>query len=341
MANEFSPSVQIPTVASPDIAGAVMSGFREGTNAWQAHANNNAKQQYYENQLAQYNLRASQMQHENAMREAKFQWDKEKQDTQMKEFYDRLNWDKAKDIEAGKDRDRAQDNRDWAIQIRQTRLDNQDSLKRNEAEATAGFNQAASLLDSQPGTPPYERDILKLQSEWGKLPGTSAAIQTAAANLMRQANTVRDQNYRALKTDEQLFNDNIGQTLGGGNALLQNKNWYMSPKDLEDEKVGGYLGTSYGATPTGRKIIKDVNGNVLAKVDMGTINSFQQKRAELDARWKNMAAPINHPDIGVVPASGGVVTVRTSSGKQMPIYANKLQEAKERDPGLTVITDQQ
>ena len=322
---------------SPDIAADVMKGLQVGSNIWQAHANANAKQQQMENQLASYALRAQQMQQSSEMREAQFQMSQDKLKWDMDKFKSTMDWNRAKEQDAAKDRDRAADARDWGLQIKENKADQFVARKADEAQASQGFWSEIALLDSKPGTDQYNLEVPKIAAKYAHF--APAIVDDLASKALIKSNQARDTMQRGYEAEVRDWNNRVGQTLGyGGNTLEQNVPVIMHPENfLKDQKAGGYFDTSFGAQPTGKKIYTTSTGQekVVEPADI----------AKLQSDWNSIqtrkpGAPVHQPDIGVVPASGGVITVKTSSGKTMPIYAKNLQQAKERDPGLTVITGQ-
>ena len=298
MANEFSPTVQPQMPDSPDLSAKFMTGVQVGNSIWQAHANNNAKQQAMENQLAQYALRAQQMQHENTMREGYFNLAKLKQDTAMQNFQTDMQWKMYKEQEDTRDRDRNYDLRDWGQQVKEQKADEFIQRKQNEATGTAGMNQDLANLAGQETQPSYEKDVLNLGSKWA--PYGPAAIQNIVQNRLNAATVMRDHAKRAVDADEKDFYDNIGRKIGGGNTLQQNLDWIEHYENLPDDKQGGWFGTSAGAHTTGKKQIVDPNtGNVISTQDTGYLENLRNQYHSIMQRKANIADPINRPDIGV------------------------------------------
>ena len=281
---------------SPDIAANVMTGMQVGNNIWKAHADANAKNQMYENQLAQYALRAQQMQHENTMRQGYFDLATLKQQNEVARVQADQKWREFKEQEDTADKDRNYKRLMWGETIKAQKADEFIQRKQNEATGVAGFNADLSDLAGQESSPTYDRDVLNRASKWA--PYAPAAVQNIAQNRLNAANVVRDHAQRANETDLKDFYEDIGRKLGGGNTLTQNLNWVENYEKLPDKMEGGIYG--FGAHKTTQKQVIDPNtGNVLAEPDIAYLESLRNQYHSILARKNNIGAPINRPDIGV------------------------------------------
>ena len=281
---------------SPDIAASVMTGMQVGNNIWKAHADANAKNQMMENQLAQYALRAQQMQHENTMREGYFNLATLKQQQAVDNFQADMKWKMYKEQEDTADKDRNYDRLMWGQTVKAQKADEFIQRKQNEATGVAGFNQDLANLAGQETQPSYEKDVLNLGSKWA--PYGPAAIQNIIQNRLSAATVIRDHAKRAVDADEKGFYENIGRKIGGGNTLTQNLDWIEHYENLPDATEGGIYG--FGAHKTGKKEILDpATGNVLSTQDTGYLENLRNQYHNIMQRKANIADPINRPDIGV------------------------------------------
>jgi hypothetical protein len=276
----------------PDLIGKFLTGFQVFDNA--AIKNQQANQM-----VANAALRVQQMQHENTMREGYFNLATLKQNEAVSRAQASLEFQKFKEQEDTRDKDRKYD---MAIEDQVRKGEREDRLAekmRSANEAEGGAAGVLTYLTQQGipvGHPDFYSKYTELMQPWLQ---HSAAVKTTYANTLQKSQLVRDDNQRVLDAAEKRFNENIGQTLGGGNVLEQNKQWYLHPEDLPDVTEGGFLGIhQLGGVKTDKKQITLSNGNTIT-VHMADIVRLQQQAADLEQKRRGVAAPIHLPDIGV------------------------------------------
>jgi hypothetical protein len=220
---------------------------------------------------------------------------------------ERMQWDKDKfyqNAEINRVLHEDQMARGWAAiknaqdlgEIRRERENRFAEKQIDAAEGASGALSAISNMESAPGTPPYEPELLKVTSPFAAK--NPAAVTQIVSNFLNRSNSTRDHNQRAIEAEEKRLNDDVGRILGGGNTLEQNLQWILHPESLQDATAGGWFGTSLGATKTGKKTITNSAG-VSQDVDLSDIKDLQRRYLDIQQARGNLAAPINRPDIGV------------------------------------------
>jgi hypothetical protein len=281
---------------APDIGAKFLAGLQVGISGM-------GKEQQYKNQLASYALKVQNMEYQQqrdadkyALAQERMKWDQDK--WQLNNQWQRVK--EQNDVDAAT---RANDFREQGLILRSQREERLSDKITKTNEAEGGAAGVLSYLQTQGigfGHPDFYAKYTELMTPWL---AHSATVKTTFSNMLQKSNQVRDDNQRALDAAEKRFNENIGQTLGGGNVLEQNKQWYLHPEDYEDVWEGGigFGSHGFGRVKTDKKkIILSTGAEKI--VHMNDIQKLQREAADLETRRKGIAAPINQPDIGVMSA---------------------------------------
>ncbi len=295
----FGPLIEPGWAGGAQMPGAPDLG-KTFLNAFQVGATINAKQQALENQLALYSLRAQQAEHDSKMTEARFGLAKDKMAWDMEKFQQTAEATRLHNEDVMQRGWAALENQKTLGDIRREREDRIQEKLSDANEATAGANQVIADMQREGinlGDPQFESEYLKRMVPWA---AKSASVKTVQANMLNASNSRRDDNARAYEATKKNFDQDLGRTLGGGNVLNQNYDWFLNPDHLQKEKSGGFWGI--GATETGRYLIPttDSAGNVSQQpVDRKTLDDWKTRWQELQQMGRKIATPINRPDIGV------------------------------------------
>lgn len=280
MANEYGPTVEPGWIGGakmpgqPDLVGNFM-------NAWQLGVAANAKERYYQNMVAQMQLKGLKMQQDS-------QQDAFKNEMAVK----KLGWDQEKFVQQ-------MENAQAAFGIKQSREERLSNKIQDANEAEAGANDVLAQLyreNKGPGTPDFEAEYATRMSPWL---AKSASVRLTYNNMLHQANSVRDDNQRGIEASWKRFNENIGRKIGGGNVLNQNYDLFLHPENLEPVMEGW---NPFDRHDTGKKYVpvQDAAGNAGKQVvDMSTLKDLQQEYQSILDREKRQASPIHIPDMGV------------------------------------------
>ena len=324
MANEYSPSVQPQMPDSPDIAGAVMTGFKEGTNAWTAHANSNAKQQYYDNQLALYALKAQKMQQDREMDAAKFELAARTQELNsgykiqsLQLAGERL----AKSVEDKERDDKWRDRKyDEGMKLKQDAMDDKDTL--------IGIDGQLASEGLFPGDKGYlERRQQLSQGVAGQLPNQifnsweSTGVKAHGANAVRR--------WSQFRQEEQSLKNDTSRLLYKGKTVEPDLNPVLYHESLTPETgpVPFYKPCATGK-PTGKLLVPQPDGSAPVPVATQDLQAIKERWAQHDQNRLNLPDTQHRPDLGVYDE--GEEPAPLDPAKREPNKVYKLPKGKFR-----------
>lgn len=320
---------------SPDIAGTFAHA---ALSTFQLTANMNAKQQALQNQLAMYALKQQQLEGDMDLKEKMFniRAGQIEQNTALREramTTDAYFKNQASQIQAQR------------LGLAQDTFDakRQDIDKRDDS--IAGFANAKSDLIASgvvPGTHEYWTGITNAVAANPYLPSNqkNAALKEAGFNQNAAIKSQQDN----VKAKEQEFMHRMSNTLYGTatNTDLQpvlDYNLYTKPEYAPQTWDDWFHNRP--AQPTQNRLItiKDAQGKAIGtrKVPAQTLTDFNKEWQGIQAQRHGIAPMINDPTIGVTPNS--MITIKSSTGRPwtIPNTPEAIQQAKQMDPGVTIV----
>jgi hypothetical protein len=216
---------------------------------------------------------------------------------------------------------------------------NRDESRANVAKGLADL----SARGITQGSHEYWTAVNQLLADNPNMPA-SEAVQVRRQGGFNFNNSVDAQN-KSLDAREKELTHRMSNTLYGTTAntdLLPVTEWQTHTQpDYAPRTVSDWW-QSVPPKETDQRIItiKDATGKVTGtrKVPTATLTDFNKQWQDLQAQRNAVPKPIYDPSSGITPTN--MITIKSSSGRttaQIPNTPEAIQQAKQLDPGLTIV----